>query len=88
MGVLPASSSGLDPGNVIEIDDEWGTGDDELVRGNGAEADGALELTDDEIEAILKPEGESPATLEKTTDQCPFCGITLTSLSTLVSFLA
>ena len=86
-GVLPTSSSRVDSDNVIEIDDEWGTGDDELVQANGAEVDGALELTDDEIEAILKPEGESPATSEETTDQCPFCGITLSSLSTLVSFL-
>lgn len=87
-GVLLVSSSRPDSGNVIEIDDEWGTGDDELVHEDGAEVDGALELTDDEIEAILKPEGESLVTSEETTDQCPFCGITLTSLSTPVSFLA
>jgi hypothetical protein len=85
--VLPTSSSRVDSDNVIEIDDEWGTGDDELVQSNGFEVDGALELTDDEVEAILKPENESPATSEETTDQCPFCGITLTRLSTPVSFL-
>jgi hypothetical protein len=87
-GVLPASSSRVDSDNVIEIDDEWGTGDDELVQANGVEVDGALELTDDEVEAILKAKDESSATSEETTDQCPFCGITLTSLSTPVSFLA
>jgi hypothetical protein len=87
-GVLPTSSSRADSDNVIEIDDEWGTGDDELVQANGVEVDGALEFTDDEVEAILKPKDESPATSEETTDQCPFCGITLTSLSTRVSFLA
>lgn len=85
-GVLPTSASRLGSDNVIEIDDEWGTGDDELVQANGVEVDGALELTDDEIEAFLKPEDESPGTSEETTDQCPFCGITLTSLSTPVSF--
>lgn len=87
-GVLPTSLSRVDSDNVIEIDDEWGTGDDELFQSNGFEVDGALELTDDEVEAILKPENESPATSEETTDQCLFCGITLTSLSTPVSFLA
>jgi hypothetical protein len=86
-GVLPTCSSQVDSDNV-EIDDEWGTGDDELVQANGVAVDGALELTDDEVEAILKPKDESPATSEETTDQCPFCGITLTSLSTSVSFLA
>ena len=85
-GVLPTSSSQVDSDNVIEIDDEWGTGDDELVHGNGAED--APELTDDEVEATLKPEDESPPALEETTDQCPFCGTTLTSLLTPVSFLA
>jgi hypothetical protein len=88
LGVLPTSSSRVDSDSVIEIDDEWGTGDDELVQANGFEVDGALELTDDEVEAILKPKDESPATSEETTDQCLFCGITLTSLSTSVSFLA
>ena len=87
-GVLPTSLSRVDSVNVIEIDDEWGTGDDELFQSNGFEVDGALELTDDEVEAILKPENESPATSEETADQCLFCGITLTSLSTTVSFLA
>jgi hypothetical protein len=85
-GVLPTSASRVGSNNVIDLDDEWGTGDDELVQANGVEVDGALELTDDEVEAILKPEGESSGTSEETTDQCPFCGITLTSLSTSVSF--
>ncbi|SRR6266404_1960085 len=86
--ILPSNLSQIGSDNVIEIDDEWGTGDDELVQMNGVEVDGALELTDDEVEAILKPEDESPTTLDETTDQCPFCGITLTILSTTVSFLA
>jgi hypothetical protein len=81
-GVFPTSPSRVDSDNVIEIDDEWGTGDDELVQANEVEVD------DEEIEAILKPKDESPTTSEETTDQCPFCGITLTSLSTPVSFLA
>jgi len=81
-----ASSSRVQSDNVIEIDDEWGTGDDELVQANGF--DGALEFADAEVEAILKHEGESPATSKGTTDQCPYCGITLTSISTPVSFLA
>lgn len=87
-GVLPTILSRLDSDNAIEIDDEWGTGDDELVQENGVDVDGALELTDDEVEAILKRKDESPASSEETTDQCPFCGITVTSLSTPVSFLA
>ncbi len=87
-GFLPTSSSPVDMDNVIGIDDEWGTGDDELVQTIGAEVDDALELTDDEVEAILKPEDGSTATPGGTTDQCPFCGITLTSLSSLVSSLA
>jgi hypothetical protein len=87
-GVLPTNSSRVDSDNVIEIDDEWGTGDDELVQANGVEVDGALELTDDEVEAILEPEDGSPATPEEIADQCPFCAITLTRLSTPVSSLA
>ena len=87
-GVLPTSESWVDSDTVIEIDDEWGTGDDELVQANGVEVDDAPELTDDEVEAILKPGDESPATSEETTDQCPFCGIALISISTPVSFLA
>jgi hypothetical protein len=85
--VLPSCSTQADSYDVIEIDDEWGTGDDELVRTNGAEVDDVLELTDEEeIEGVLKLEDESPATPGDFLDQCPFCGITLTSLSSLVCF--
>jgi hypothetical protein len=87
-GVLPTSLSRVASDNFIELDDEWGTGDDELVQANGVDVDGALELTDDEVEAILKTEDESPTTPEEATDQCPFCGITLSNLSKPVSFLA
>jgi hypothetical protein len=76
--VLPSCSTQADSYDVIEIDDEWGTGDDELVRTIGAEVDDVLELTDEEeIEGALRLEDDS-------LDQCPFCGITLTSLSSLV----
>ena len=74
--------------DIIEIDDEWGTGDDELVQANATEVEGLLELTDDEVEEVLKPEDESPAVSGETMDQCPFCGISLTSFSSLVSPLA
>ncbi|KAH9975691.1 DRMBL-domain-containing protein [Lactifluus volemus] len=41
------------------MDDDWGTGDDELVRTNEAEMNDVLELTDDdEIEEALKLEDE------------------------------
>jgi hypothetical protein len=87
-GVLPTSLDRLDSENVIEIDDEWGTGDDELVQANGTVIEDVLELTDDEVEEVLKPEDEFPAASGGTIDQCPFCGITLTSFSSLVSSLA
>jgi hypothetical protein len=88
-GVLPTSLARLDSDNVIEIDDEWGTGDDELVQTNGAEVEDVLELTDDEVEEILKPEDGSPATSGgEASDQCPVCGTFLTSFSSLVSSLA
>jgi hypothetical protein len=69
--------------NLIEIDDEWGTGDDELVRTNRGEFDDVLELTDDdEVEDVLKEPPPASAL-----DQCPFCGRCLTSLAPLVSSL-
>ena len=86
--VLPTSLARLDSDNVIEIDDEWGTGDDELVRANGDDVEGVLELTDDEVEEILKPKDESPATSGEAINHCPFCGIDLTSFSSLVSPIA
>ena len=86
--VLPTSLARLDSDNVIEIDDEWGTGDDELVRANGDDVEGVLELTDDEVEEILKPKDESPATPGEAINHCPFCGIDLTSFSSLVSPIA
>ncbi|KAH9072362.1 hypothetical protein EDB83DRAFT_219202 [Lactarius deliciosus] len=75
--------------NLIKIDDEWSTGDDELVRPNPGEFDDVLELTDDdEVEHVLKVEGESlSASGDNTLDQCPFCGRSLTSLAPLVSSL-
>jgi hypothetical protein len=84
-GVLPTGLARLDSDNVIEIDDEWGTGDDELVRANVDEVGDVFELTDDEVEEVQKPEDESPAASGENTDQCPFCGITLTNFSSLVS---
>jgi hypothetical protein len=87
-GVLRTSVTQPDSANVIEIDDEWGTGDDELAQANGAGVEGVLELTDDEVEEVLRPEDESPVTPGETTDRCPVCGISLTSFSSLVSTLA
>ena len=84
---LPAGVTRLDSINVIEIDDEWGTGDDELVQMNGTEVEG-LELTDDEVEEVLKLENDCPVTSGETIDQCPVCRISLTSFSSLVSPLA
>ncbi|KAI9510529.1 DNA repair metallo-beta-lactamase-domain-containing protein [Russula earlei] len=50
---IPAQA-GLD--DVLEIDDEWGTGDDEFVRTNEADDDGILVLTDDDgTEKDLNP---------------------------------
>jgi hypothetical protein len=84
--VLPADSTHVDC--VIEIDDDWRTGDDELVRTNGAEIDGVLELTDDdEIEEVLKLEDEPSDISGDGLDQCPFCGETLTMFSSHVSSL-
>lgn len=80
--VLPTSLAQLDSETVIEIDDEWGTGDDELVQANG---EGVLESTDDEVEEVLKPEDDSSG---DAIDHCPFCRINLTSFSSLVSSLA
>ena len=69
--------------SVIEIDDEWGTGDDELARTNNFEVD---EITDDdEIEEVLMLEDGPPATSGD--NRCPFCGDTLTSFSSHVSSL-
>ena len=83
--VLPTCSTQADPSCVIEIDDEWGTGDDELFQTNGAEIDDILELTDeDEIEEVLKLEDAPPDTSGDNLNQCPFCGIDLTSLSLFV----
>jgi len=80
--VVPSCSAQADSCDVIEIEDEWGTGDDELVRTNGAEVDGVLEINDDdEIEECLKLKDEPPSTSGDFSDQCPFCGITLTSFS-------
>jgi len=65
--------------NLIEIDDEWGTGDDELIR---TKFDDVLELTDDDqvVEDALKVEEDEPPP-SANLDQCPFCGRGLTSLS-------
>ncbi|KAH9056723.1 DNA cross-link repair protein pso2/snm1 [Lactarius vividus] len=79
-----APSSCLD--NLIKIEDEWDTGDDELVRPNPGEFDDVLELTDDddEVEHVLKVEDEPlSASGDNTLDQCPFCGRSLTSLAPL-----
>lgn len=67
----PTSSS------TICLEDEWGTGDDELnLKG---ESDDVLELTDDdEVEDALKPHDDN-------LDQCPFCSRSLSDLSPLVS---
>ncbi|KAH9000036.1 hypothetical protein EDB92DRAFT_459350 [Lactarius akahatsu] len=80
-------SSCLD--NLIKIDDEWSTGDDELARPNPGEFEDVLKLTDDdEVQHVLKVEGESlSASGDNTLDQCPFCGRSLTSLAPLVSSL-
>ena len=75
--------------NPIAIDNEWGTGDDELVCTIKDEFDDVLELTDDddEVEGVIKVEDEPPsASGDDSLDQCPFCGRSLTSLSPLVSF--
>jgi hypothetical protein len=76
--------------NLIEIDDEWGTGDDELVR---TKFDDVLELTDDDdqvVEDVLKVEEDEPppstSGADNILDQCPFCGRGLTKLDPLVSF--
>jgi len=73
--------------NLIETDDEWGTGDDELVRTNRGEFDDVLELTDDdEVEDVLKVEDEPPsASGDNNLDECPFCGRSLTNFAPLVS---
>src|SRR6266702_995071 len=75
--------------NLIEIDDEWGTGDDELVHTNKGEFDDVLELTDDdEVGDVLKVEDEPPsASGDNNLDECPFCGRSLTSFAPLVSLL-
>lgn len=86
--VLPSCPTQACPSGIIEIDDEWGTGDDELFQANGAEVDGVLELADeDEIEEVLKLEDAPPDTPGDNLDQCPFCGINLTSFSSLVCSL-
>ena len=87
-GFATTSTTCLD--NLIEIDDEWDTGDDELVRANRGGFDDVLELTDDdEVEDVLKVEDASPSTSsDNTLDQCPFCGRSLTSLAPLVSLLS
>ena len=77
--------------NLLTIDDEWGTGDDELVRTIKDEFDDVLELTDDddEVEDVIKVEDEPPsASGDNNLDQCPFCGRSLTSLAPLVSSLS
>ena len=87
-GVVQSCSTQVDSCDVIEIEDEWGTGDDELVRTNGAEVDGVLEINDDdEVEECLKLKDEPASTSGDISDQCPFCGITLTSFSSPVCFL-
>lgn len=86
--VLPTCSIQAGPSGIIEIDDEWGTGDDELFQANGAEVDGVLELSDeDEIEEVLKLEDAPPDAQGDNLDQCPFCGIHLTRFSSLVCSL-
>ena len=79
--VLPTCSTQAGPSGIIEIDDEWGTGDDELFQTNGAEVD------EDEIEEVLKLEDAPPDTPGDNLDQCPFCGINLISYSSLVCSL-
>ncbi|KAI0306093.1 DNA repair metallo-beta-lactamase-domain-containing protein [Multifurca ochricompacta] len=60
-----------------KIDDDWGTGDDEVVRG-------VLELTDDdEIEEVLSLKDEPSPVLTDALDQCPFCESSLMSISPL-----
>ena len=87
-GVVQSCSTQVDSCDVIEIEDEWGTGDDELVRTNGAEVDGVLELNDDdEVEECLKLKDEASSIAGNFSDQCPFCGITMTSFSSPVCFL-
>lgn len=88
-GVFPTNLAQADSDNIINIHDEWGTGDDELAKMNLAEVDDVLELTDDdEIQEALKLEDEAPATSGDTLDQCPFCGITLANASLLVSSIS
>jgi hypothetical protein len=87
-GVVQSCSTQVDSCDVIEIEDEWGTGDDELFRTNGAEVDSVLEINDDdEVEECLKLKDEPASTSGDISDQCPFCGITLTSFSSPVCFL-
>jgi hypothetical protein len=86
--IAPTSKISLE--NLIKIEDEWGTGDDELVRTIKGEFDEVLELTDDdEVEDVLKFEDDLPsASCDDNLDQCPLCRRSLTSLSLLVSSLS
>ena len=75
--------------SLIEIDDddEWGTGDDELVRTKFD--DDVVELTNDDdqvVEEVLKVEEDEPPPSTSGLNQCPFCGRGLTNLDPLVSF--
>lgn len=81
--IAPTSKISLE--NLIKIEDEWGTGDDELVRTIKGEFDEVLELTDDdEVEDVLKFEDDLPsASCDDNLDQCPLCRRSLTSLSLL-----
>jgi hypothetical protein len=86
--IAPTSTISLE--NLIKIEDEWDTGDDERVRMSKGEFDDVVvELTDDdEVEDVLKFEDGRPSTSnDDNLDQCPFCGRSLTSLSPLVSSL-
>ena len=86
--VITTCSTQACPSGIIEIDDEWGTGDDELFQANGAEVDSVLELTDeDEIEEVLKLKDAPPDTPGDSLDECPFCGINSTTFSSLVCSL-
>ncbi|KAF8262628.1 DNA repair metallo-beta-lactamase-domain-containing protein [Lactarius quietus] len=69
----PTTTCGFE--NLITIDDEWGTGDDELVRTIKGEFEDVLELADDD-----EP---SSASGDNNLDQCPFCGRGFSSLTPL-----
>ncbi|KAI0060674.1 DRMBL-domain-containing protein [Artomyces pyxidatus] len=73
-----SSEFSMQSDDIIEIDDEWGTGDDELARG-----DGASDIFDlDEVEDVI--DLEVPSSSKDELETCPFCGIVLKAMTALV----